>query len=74
MSALAFAAHHVIVLYVYFPGRLWTATVPFAFAVAVGGAIWAWLYDRHQSLAGPWIAHALTDVAIMAVGFDLLYR
>jgi len=74
VSTLAFATHHVIVLYVYFPERLWTATVPFAFAVAVGGAIWAWLYDRHQSLAGPWIAHALTDVAIMAVGYDLLYR
>ena len=74
LSSLAFAAHHVIVLYVYFPGRLWSATLPFALAVAVGGAAWAWLYDRFGSLAGPWAAHALTDVAIMAVGYDLLYR
>jgi len=74
LSSLAFAAHHLIVLLVYFPGRLLTATTPFALAVAVGGAIWAWLYDRHQSLAAPWAAHALTDVAIMAVGYDLLYR
>jgi membrane protease YdiL (CAAX protease family) len=74
LSSLAFAAHHVVVLHVYFPGRLWTATVPFALAVAVGGACWAWLYDRTGSLAGPWAAHGLTDIALMAVGFDLLYR
>jgi len=74
LSSLAFAAHHVIVLQVYFPGRLWTATLPFAFAVAVAGAVWAGLYDRFGSLAGPWAAHALADFGIMAVGFDLLYR
>ena len=74
ISSLAFAAHHVVVLAVYFPDRLWTAAVPFAFAVAVGGAIWAWLYDRYQSLAGPWVAHLLTDAAIMAIGYDLLFR
>jgi CAAX protease family protein len=74
VSSLAFAAHHVVVLAVYFPDRFWTATLPFAVAVAVGGAIWAWLYDRYQSLAGPWVAHLLTDAAIMAVGYDLLFR
>jgi membrane protease YdiL (CAAX protease family) len=74
LSSLAFAAHHVVVLDVYFPGRLWSATVPFALGVAVGGACWAWLYDRAGSLAGPWAAHVLADVALMAVGFDLLYR
>jgi CAAX protease family protein len=74
ISSLAFVAHHVVVLAVYFPDRFWTATAPFALAVAVGGAIWAWLYDRYQSLAGPWVAHLLTDAAIMAVGYDLLYR
>src|SRR5262245_43155910 len=74
VSSLAFAAHHVVVLHVYFPGRLWTATIPFALAVAAGGACWAWWYDRTGSLAGPWAAHALTDAALMAVGYDLLYQ
>lgn len=73
LSSLAFAAHHVVVLHVYFPGRLWTATLPFALAVATGGAIWAWWYDRTGSIAGPWAAHAFADAALMAVGFDLLY-
>jgi len=74
ISSLAFAAHHVVVLAVYFPDRIWTATVPFSLAVAAGGAAWAWLYDRYQSLAGPWLAHLLTDAAIMAVGYELLFR
>jgi membrane protease YdiL (CAAX protease family) len=73
LSSAAFAAHHVVVLHVYFPGRFWSATVPFALAVAVGGAIWAWWYDRTGSIAGPWAAHALADAALMTVGFDLLY-
>jgi membrane protease YdiL (CAAX protease family) len=73
LSSAAFAAHHVVVLHVYFPDRLWTATLPFSLAVAVGGAVWAWWYDRTGSIAGPWAAHALADAALMAVGFDLLY-
>jgi uncharacterized protein len=74
ISSIAFAAHHVVVLHIYFPDRLWSATLPFSLGVAVGGACWAYLYDRFNSLAGPWAAHALADAALMAIGFDLLYR
>ena len=74
ISSLAFAAHHVVILHVYFPDRFWSATVPFSLAVAIGGAMWAWLYDRTGSLAGPWVAHAFADAALMAIGYDLLYR
>ena len=73
LSSVAFAAHHVVVLDVYFPGRFWTATVPFSLGVMVGGAIWAWGYDRTGSLAGPWAAHIGADIGLMAVGYDLLY-
>lgn len=74
ISSLGFAAHHFVVLHVYFPTQTWSATLPFSLAVAIGGACWAWLYERTGSLAGPWIAHALADAALMAIGFDLLYR
>jgi membrane protease YdiL (CAAX protease family) len=74
ISSIAFAAHHVVVLHIYFPDRFWSATLPFSLGVAVGGASWAWLYDRTGSLAGPWVAHVLADAALMAIGFDLLYR
>ena len=72
LSGLAFAAHHVVVLGCYFG---WTspATAAFSLAVAVGGAVWAWMYDRHGSLLGPWLSHILVDAAIFAVGFSLIH-
>lgn len=72
VASLGFMAHHVIVLGVYFPGHFWTLAIPFSFAVAVGGAIWAWLYDYSQSLYGVWLSHVIVDAAIMMVGYDML--
>jgi membrane protease YdiL (CAAX protease family) len=74
ISSLAFAAHHVLVLWVYFPNYWWSAIIPFAAGTALGGAIWAWWYEKSGSLAGAWIAHILADVALMMVGYDLLFR
>lgn len=74
LSSLGFMAHHVIVLYVYLPGRFFSAVVPFSLAIAVGGAIWAWMYHRSGSLYGPWLSHLLVDGAIFIIGWDLLQR
>jgi uncharacterized protein len=74
LSGLAFMGHHVLVLSVYFPGRIWTAVVPFALGVAAGGVVWAWLYERSGSLLGPWLSHLIVDAALMAIGYDLLFR
>ncbi len=71
LSALAFTAHHVILLTVYFPGQFWSAVLPLSLAVAVGGAMWAWLYARTGSLYAPWVSHAVIDLAVLAVGWDL---
>jgi membrane protease YdiL (CAAX protease family) len=72
LSALGFMLHHVVVLGVYFPDRFWTLAVPFSIGVAVGGAVWAWIYDRCGSLLPSWISHALVDAAIMTIGWDLI--
>jgi membrane protease YdiL (CAAX protease family) len=72
LASLSFMAHHVIVLGVYFPGSFWTLALPLSLGVAVGGAFWAWLYERSQSLAAAWVSHLLIDVAIMVVGFDMV--
>jgi membrane protease YdiL (CAAX protease family) len=72
LSSVAFMAHHVIVLSVYFPGRFWTAAVPLSLGVAVGGAVWALLYERTRSLVAVWLSHVLIDLAIMAVGYQML--
>ena len=73
LSSLAFTAHHVILLAVYFGGFSW-ATVFFSLCVAVGGAAWAWIYQRSGSLLGPWLSHLLIDAGIFIVGYDLLWR
>jgi membrane protease YdiL (CAAX protease family) len=74
LSSLAFMAHHVIILYVYLPGQLWTRVVPFSLAIASGGAVWAWMYDRVGTLYPSWLGHLLVDAAILVVGWDLLQQ
>jgi membrane protease YdiL (CAAX protease family) len=70
-SSLAFAAHHVLVLQAYFT---WTSPLTWLFSagVAIGGAVWAWLYHKSGSIYAPWLSHALVDAAIFVVGYDLL--
>lgn len=73
VSSLTFASHHVVVLHQFLgPGHLLTGTIPFAVAVALGGGIWAWLYERYGSLVAPWISHLLADAALMAIGWWLV--
>lgn len=72
LSGLAFALHHGVVLAAYFPDRFWTLGLLFTAGVGVGGAVWAWLYDRSGSLVAPWVSHLLIDAAIMAVGYAML--
>ncbi len=74
LSSLGFMAHHVIVVYAYVPGRFWSAAVPASLAVALGGAAWAWLYHKARSLIAPWLSHALIDIALFVIGWDLMQR
>lgn len=74
VSSLGFMAHHIIVLGVYFPEHFWTLAMPFSLAVAIGGGVWAWLYNYSHSLVGIWLSHLIVDAAILAVGYDLVAR
>jgi membrane protease YdiL (CAAX protease family) len=71
ISALAFMAHHVVVLNVFFKDAPWLAWL-FSSGVAMGGVFWAWLYERTGSLFGPWLSHALIDAGIFWIGFSLM--
>jgi membrane protease YdiL (CAAX protease family) len=73
LSSLAFMSHHVVILYVYLPGRFLSAVMPFSLGIALGGAFWAWLYDRAGTLYAPWLSHLLVDAAIFVIGWDLLW-
>jgi len=71
VSSLGFMAHHVIVLHQFFkeaPALAWALS----FAVAVGGAFWAWLYNRSQSLFAPWLSHLLIDAGVFWIGYQLV--
>jgi hypothetical protein len=70
ISSLGFMAHHVILLKTYF-GWESPATYLFSISVAVGGAFWAWLYERAKSLYAPWASHLLIDASIFLIGYDL---
>ena len=65
------AKRNVVVLGLYFG---WTNPWMYFFslATAVGGAFWAWLYNKTGSIYGPWASHLLIDAAIFAVGYDLI--
>ena len=71
LSSLGFMAHHIIVMGVY---AGWTSpyTYLFSLAVGIGGAYWAWLYERKKTLVAPWASHFFVDVAIFAIGYALL--
>jgi membrane protease YdiL (CAAX protease family) len=73
LSALAFMAHHVIVLAVFFPRYFFTAALPMSLGVAAGGAAWAWLYQRTGTIYSAWISHLVIDAAILALGYDLVF-
>jgi uncharacterized protein len=67
ISSLGFMAHHAIVLWDYLH---WWAVLASA-AVAVGGAMWAWLYQRSQSIYAPWLSHLLIDAALFTIAFNM---
>ncbi|MFN0055835.1 MAG: CPBP family intramembrane glutamic endopeptidase [Planctomycetales bacterium] len=73
VSAVGFMAHHVCVLADYF-GWMSPLTLFLSASVAIGGLLWAGLYQRHQSLYGVWLSHLLVDAGIFWVGYDLLMR
>lgn len=73
ISSLAFMAHHVVLLGVFF-GPTSPLTYLFATAVGVGGAFWAWLYNATGLLRAAWISHLIVDAGIFTLGYILIRR
>jgi membrane protease YdiL (CAAX protease family) len=71
ISAVGFMAHHVIVLSVFFGWGSFLSLF-LSLNVAVGGILWAWLFDRSRSLYGPWLSHAVVDAGIFLVGYEIV--
>ncbi len=71
LSSLGFMAHHVIVVGMYIDQ--WPLVMLFSLCVAVGGAVWAWMYHKSGTLYGPWLSHMLVDAGLMAMGYDMVW-
>ena len=70
LASLAFASHHMVILSQYF-SAIWT--VALSLMVAVGGYVWCLMVERQRTLMGAWLSHVLVDLAILWVGYRLLF-
>lgn len=69
LSAACFTVHHAIALSAQV-GVI--AVLAGSAGVFAGGALWGWLRERHGSLWPGWVSHVLADLAVMAIGADIL--
>ena len=68
ISSVGFAAHHVILLGFFFGyDSPWTYVL--STAIAVGGVVWAWMYERDGTIWSAWISHAIVDAGIFTLGY-----
>lgn len=68
ISSLGFMLHHVLVLGFYLGwDNLFTYQV--SLCIAVGGAFWAWLFQKTHSLYPVWLSHGIVDAGIFLMGF-----
>ncbi len=74
LAALGFAAHHIIVIGVYVGDAPILVVLLMSVPVVLGGILWSLLYrTTGNRLLAPWISHICLDLAIMAVGYDLIF-
>jgi membrane protease YdiL (CAAX protease family) len=73
LSSVAFGIYHVWVLAGFFPGWLWLAVVPFGVCTGLGGAVWAWLYQRSGSIYAPWLSHLVVEAGLFVLGYDMYF-
>ena len=69
-AALAFTAHHVVVLVAQFN---WPIVLLGSLGVFIGGAAWSWLYLHFRSIWPGYVSHAIVDAAIFIIGYWLIF-
>ncbi|MYB18440.1 MAG: CPBP family intramembrane metalloprotease [Holophagales bacterium] len=74
VAAIGFAAHHVVVIGVYLGDASVLLLTLMSLPVVFGGVLWSFLYRATGNrLLAPWLSHVCLDLAIMAVGYDLIF-
>ncbi|MDP6866550.1 MAG: type II CAAX endopeptidase family protein [Candidatus Poseidoniaceae archaeon] len=69
LSAGIFTLHHTIAL-AFFIDPIGNALA--SLGVFIGGIIFSWIYIQYRSIWVAWVAHALADVAIFAIAWQLI--
>ena len=69
LSAAIFTLHHTIAL-AFFIDPLGNAIA--SLGVFIGGVIFSWLYVQYRSVWIAWVAHAIADVAVFAIAWQLI--
>ena len=71
LSAILFTLHHAIALH-YF-GFVWWQTAMACFGLISAAAIWSWLYVRYKSIIVCWISHAICDIAVFGIAYQIIF-
>jgi len=69
-AALFFTLHHVVAIRSFLP---WSLTLLASAGVFAGGLLWGALYLRYRSIWPGYVSHVLVDVAVLSVGWMLLF-
>ena len=69
LSAFFFMVHHVVIVWNF--GSLWLVFLG-SISIFTGGIIWAWLYNKYNSIWPGWICHVAADTAIMWITWRLI--
>ena len=70
-SALIFTLHHSLAL--HFFGFIWWQTIIASFGLLSAAAIWSWLYLQYRSIWVCWLSHAICDVVVFSIGYQILF-
>lgn len=70
-SALLFTLHHSLAL--HFFGFIWWQTIIASFGLLSAAAIWSWLYLRYRSIWVCWVSHAICDIVVFSIGYQILF-
>jgi membrane protease YdiL (CAAX protease family) len=62
LSAFFFTVHHIVIMWNF--GSLWLVFLG-SIGLFTGAIIWAWLYNKYNSIWPGWICHVAADTAIM---------
>ncbi len=71
LSALLFTLHHALALHL-FGFEIWQTAMA-SFGLLSAAAVWSWLYMKYRSIWVCWLSHAICDVAVFGLGYQIIF-